>query len=127
MKFDYDEIAKLERAIEKRWGRFAVENPKAWWSTDKEEVYLEQLKQLSKKQNTKPTKKEVDGVLIETKLLNRERKLYCPVCDSKLLTVKDDIYMNKFSCCEKCFVKYVEDREERWLEGWRPDNVTEDS
>ena len=26
----------------------------------------------------------------------------------------------KFDCCHKCYIQYVEDREERWIEGWRP-------
>jgi hypothetical protein len=26
----------------------------------------------------------------------------------------------KFSCCEACFEKYVDGREKRWIEGWRP-------
>jgi len=36
--------------------------------------------------------------------------------------MKDDLYMNKFDCCWKCYIQWVEDREERWLEGWRPLN-----
>ena len=29
--------------------------------------------------------------------------------------------MNKFECCFKCFIQYVDGREERWEKGWRPD------
>ena len=54
------------------------------------------------------------------KLLNREIKIICSVCETRLKTVRDDIYMNKFDCCEKCYVNYVEHREKRWLNGWRP-------
>lgn len=32
----------------------------------------------------------------------------------------DDVCLVKFECCSKCYVQYVEGREERWLEGWRP-------
>jgi len=28
--------------------------------------------------------------------------------------------MLKYDCCEKCFIKYVDGREERWQKGWRP-------
>ena len=31
--------------------------------------------------------------------------------------------MNKYDCCFKCFVKYVEDREKRWSTGWRPEEL----
>ena len=27
---------------------------------------------------------------------------------------KDDYYMNKYDCCGKCYIKFVEGREERW-------------
>ena len=33
----------------------------------------------------------------------------------------DDVYMTKFGCCFKCYVQWVEDREERWKTGWRPE------
>ena len=31
-----------------------------------------------------------------------------------------DLYNNKFECCQKCYIQYVEGREKRWLKGWRP-------
>jgi hypothetical protein len=33
---------------------------------------------------------------------------------------KDDLYMNRFECCYKCYVDFVEERTDRWNEGWRP-------
>ena len=42
-------------------------------------------------------------------------------------TINDDIYFTKFDCCETCYIKYVDGREQRWLEGWRPKNVTKSS
>ena len=29
--------------------------------------------------------------------------------------------MNKYDCCFRCFLQYVDEREERWKSGWRPD------
>ena len=69
----------------------------------------------------------VDGVLVSRKLLNKEGILNCSTCKSKLKTINDDIYHTKFHCCEKCFIKYVDGREKRWLDGWRPKNVTKSS
>ena len=46
----------------------------------------------------------------------------CPVCDTYSFNVKDDVYMNKFQCCWKCYIQWVEDREDRWQSGWRPNN-----
>ena len=74
-------------------------------------------------------KVDVNGIKISKKLLNRETKLICPTCQNRIKTINDDIYVNKYECCEKCFIQFVEGREERWLSGWRPnrekDNVTE--
>ena len=127
-----NDIARLEKAIGQRWGKETVANPKSWWDTEKEKEYLEQLEELSKKQREvadKSEKVEVDGFLISKKLLNRETKLICPTCQNRIKTVNDDIYVNKYECCEKCYINFVEGREERWLSGWRPnrekDNVTE--
>ena len=68
-----------------------------------------------------------DGILVSRKLLNREGIINCPVCGRKTKTVDDDIYINKYECCSKCFIQYVDGREERWLNGWRPKNVAKSS
>ena len=31
-------------------------------------------------------------------------------------------YMTKYECCFNCYIQYIEDREERWKSGWRPNN-----
>ena len=72
------------------------------------------------KKVTKIEPENVNGVLITKKLLTKDNKLNCPVCSKRLKTVKDDIYNNKFECCHRCFIEYIEGREDRWLEGWRP-------
>ena len=35
----------------------------------------------------------------------------------------DDVYMSKFDCCEKCYIQFVEGREDRWKTGWRPNEI----
>jgi hypothetical protein len=72
-------------------------------------------------------KVEVNGILVSQKLLSRETNRTCPVCEIYSFDKKDDVYMNKFKCCFGCYIQYVEDREERWKTGWRPqlgDNKT---
>ena len=64
----------------------------------------------------------VNGVLISKKLLMRESKRSCPVCSTYSFKSNDDVYMSKFECCEKCYIQWVEGREERWKTGWRPGN-----
>jgi hypothetical protein len=120
---DFDYVAKLEKAIKKKYGEEAIQNPAKFWDSDKEKKYLEQLEEFVHKQRNNEattTFENVGGILISRKLINKERKLRCSVCENKIKKINDDIYVIKYDCCEKCFVNYVENREERWNEGWRP-------
>ena len=84
-----------------------------------------------KKENTSKQRKieeakdkvEVDGFLISKKLLSRDSERICPVCETYSFDKKDDLYMNKYDCCFKCYVEWVESREERWESGWRPEKI----
>ena len=129
-KKDFDYIAGLEKAIKKKYGEEAIENPAKFWDPSKETDYVKQLDEFienKKKLEHEHDYENVDGVLVSRKLLNKEGIINCPVCDERLKTINDDIYFTKFECCNTCFVKYVEGREQRWLEGWRPKNVTKSS
>ena len=137
MDKNWDHIARLEKAIRQKYGEEAIVNPNADWTPDKEKEYIKQLEELVETQRLleeQTEKVELDGFLINKKLLTRETTiLNCSVCSKRLKTVKDDIYYNKFECCDNCYVKYIEDREgyiknnspdntreERWQKGWRP-------
>ena len=113
------------KAISKKYGKEAVQNPKSSWTDEKEQEYLDQIKNLAKKErqlHEKDEKVDINGILIPKKLLNKESNRTCGVCNVYSFNVRDDVYMNKFDCCSKCYVQWVEDREERWLSGWRPNN-----
>jgi|TARA_R100000030_G_C3228170_1_gene117603 hypothetical protein len=120
----FDDIARFEKAIAKKYGEEAIQNPRKYWNDEKEQKYQEQLRSLSKKEQSneeKDDKVELDGFLISKKLLNREAtRRVCPVCSTYSHKIRDDVFMNKFDCCYECYVRWVEDREERWLTGWRP-------
>ena len=121
---DYNYIAKIEQAIEQKYGEEAIQNPKANWSEDKEAEYLDQIKILHNKQKKIQEAKdkiEVNGFFISKKLLNKDSKRACPVCETYSFEMKDDLYMNKFECCHTCYIQWVEGREERWESGWRPE------
>ena len=120
---DYEYIAKVEKAIEDKYGEETIQHPRANWSEDKEKQYLEQIKDLQQKQrkiSEAKDKVEVDGILMSKKLLSKDSKRACPVCETYSFQIKDDVYMNKFECCFDCYVQWVEGREERWESGWRP-------
>jgi hypothetical protein len=120
---DPNEIVKIEKAIAQKYGEDTIANPKHYWNEEKEKEYVEQLKELSTiqtKQEEKDQKVNIDGVFISKKLLNKDSKRTCPVCSIYSFDIKDDLYMNRFECCHKCFIQWVEGREERWKTGWRP-------
>jgi len=125
MKKDLNSIARIEKAIAKKFGEDAIVNPKSKWNDKKEKEYLNQLKEFystcdNKNDNTEKVNQY--GFLLCKNLISRESKRICPVCGEYSFNLKDDLYMNKFECCWKCYIQWVEDREERWLTGWRPNN-----
>ena len=120
-----NKIAGIEKAIKEKYGEKAIAHPRANWDDDKEREYLEQIKKLAERKRRvaeKTDKVDNGGFFVSKKLLNKESKRKCPVCSIYSFNVQDDVYMNKYECCFKCYIQYVEDREDRWKTGWRPDN-----
>ena len=126
MKKDLNYIAKLEQAIAKKYGDEAIRNFRADWDDKKEKEYLEQLKKLAKKDQKRRDKEELvekEGFFVSKKLLTKENKRICPVCSNYSFDRRDSLYMAKFECCHRCYIVWIEDREERWLGGWRPKHM----
>ena len=121
-KKDPNYVVKVEKAISKKYGEETIQNPKKHWNDEKEKEYLEQLKDLYKDQQLKEDhdREEINGIFIPKKLLNKESDRSCPVCNTYSFKSNDDVYMLKFDCCEKCYIQWVEGREDRWKTGWRP-------
>jgi len=101
--------AELEKAIEKRWGKEATEHPLKDWTPEQEAEYQRQKTQLS----SAPQEKKEEDQLIEkhgfslpSKLFNRTVERTCPRCKEYSFSVRDDLYMNKFRCCSKCYERY---------------------
>ena len=123
---DYEDpnyIVKVEKAISEKYGPETIQNPRKHWNEEKEKKYLDQIKAYYKKQKEKEEKAEkieVDGILVSKKLLNKKEDRTCPVCGVYSFSPKDDVYMTKYECCYGCYIQYIELREERWLNGWRP-------
>jgi len=124
-KKDLNKIAKIENAIAKKFGNEAIVNPKSLWTDEKEQEYLQQMKDFYSKQRKKKDnneKTEEEGFLLAKNLISKESERICATCNTYSFSLKDDLYMNKFECCWKCYIQWVVNREERWLEGWRPNN-----
>ena len=123
MSTDYDHIAAVERAIAEKYGSEAVENPRSKWDEEKEKEYLQQMQELYSKQKKNEESKEkieINGIKVSKKLLNREQLRSCPVCGRFPRKSLDDVCLIKYDCCNKCYIQYVDGREQRWKEGWRP-------
>ena len=116
-------VAKLERAIAQKYGDEAINNPRRFWDEGKEKEYIaqsqEEQRKFAKLSETRD-KVEQDGFLINKKLLSKDTNRSCPVCNKYSFDARNELYMNKFECCWKCYIQWIEDREERWLSGWRP-------
>ena len=116
-------VAKLERAIAQKYGDEAINNPRRFWDEGKEKEYIvqsqEEQRKFAKLSETRD-KVEQDGFLINKKLLNKDTNRSCPICNKYSFDARNELYMNKFECCWKCYIQWIEDREERWLSGWRP-------
>jgi hypothetical protein len=123
MSDKWNKLAQYEKAISQKYGEEAIQNPQKDWSEDKEADYQKQLQELYHKEGAQDEtldKVEVDGFLVSKKLLNRDNNRNCPICNIYSFEIRDNIYMNKFDCCFKCYIQWVENREDRWKTGWRP-------
>jgi len=126
MNKDYDKIAAIEKAISEKYGEDAIVNPNSDWDDTKEKEYIKQSQELYKKHkrfSEFTDKIDVNGIKVSKKLLNRESLKSCPVCGSFPKKSLDDVCLVKFECCNNCYIKFVEGREERWLSGWRPEKT----
>ena len=122
-KKEPNEIAAIEKAIAEKYGVAAIQNPRANWDEDKEKEYLHQMSQFYdkvKRNEEHQEKIDINGIKVSKKLLNRESLKTCPVCGSFPKKSLDDVCLVKFDCCSSCYEKYIFDREDRWLKGWRP-------
>ena len=123
-KKNWDLIAKIEKQIKEKYGEEAVKSPAQGWTDEQEEEHLEKLRLAALKQREMESGLEKvelsQGVFVTKKLLMKESNRTCPVCSAYSFDKRDDLYMSKFECCFKCYIDYVEGREDRWKTGWRP-------
>lgn len=48
--------------------------------------------------------------------------MFCPVCKMVMKGSKSVSSYYNFKCCNNCFIEFVEGREQRWNDGWRPND-----
>jgi hypothetical protein len=121
LKAEATRQAILQSIVEK-YGEEAAINPNELLTPEEATKYRQQLEDKLKKlhQSSDVEKIDAGGFLLSKDLVRLDNNRTCPVCETYSFESKDDLYMTKFECCFKCYVKYVEHREERWKSGWRP-------
>jgi len=122
-KRDMEYVGKVEKAIEEKYGTEAVVNPRSLWDEEKEREYLEQAKENAEKYYETDEDADIvekEGIFISKKLLTKSNSNSCPVCKKYLMGTSDNVYILKWECCKACYIKWVENREDRWKNGWRP-------
>lgn len=110
---DINFVQALEKAVKEKYGEEATFNPKQFWDENREKQYIEEVKQAYKKEylNIETQEKiEVDGVLMPKKLINRNNLKECSLCNTYSFNKRDDLYLNKFKACYKCYLCKLEDK-----------------
>jgi len=110
---DMNFIQALEKAVKEKYGDLATQNPKYFWDEFKEKEFLEQQKELALKKHLNEVsreKVEVDGVLLPKKLINKNIDKECSFCKKYSFDKRDDLYLNKFKACYKCYLCKLEDK-----------------
>jgi hypothetical protein len=122
-KKDYNYVASVEKAIAKKYGSVAVQDIRSSWSETREKEYLNQLQGRSKRREKAKVQREestVGDIIISRKIKRPDNERKCPACKTYSFSSRDDLYMNRFQCCENCYIEHVEFRLDRWRSGWRP-------
>ena len=114
--YDYKHISAFEKAIEEKYGDKAVLNPSSLWNTEKEKAYLEQIKSVEKYYRQQAYENQIDqgGFILKEKLINKRNFKNCSLCGQQAYKAEDDLYINKYDCCSKCYIIHIEGRETKW-------------
>lgn len=100
-------IQALEKAVKEKYGDIATMNPKHFWDENKEKQYIEDAKLTLMTENNNSDLKqkvEIDGILISKSVLQQKENRICGECKKYSFNQKDDLYLNKFNSCYKCYL-----------------------
>lgn len=104
-----DYIQNLEKAVKEKYGNEATMNPKHFWDENKEKEYIEETKKAIKKEYLSQDSREqieVEGILVTKRTLINSNNInkICKSCKIYSFNRRDDLYMNKFNLCYKCYL-----------------------
>ena len=79
---DPNYAVKVEKAITEKYGEETIQHPKKGWTDEKEKEYLEHLEGFYKSEIYGINEeKEINGVFIPNKLITKNSKRSCPICN----------------------------------------------
>ncbi len=117
-----DQERTFNQILEEKFGKFATVDIGAFWNSVKEEHLRQFLKEELKKNDKKYRQEEyikVSEILFSKNMFVR-KKHNCTVCGKYNYKLDDLRYAFRYETCQRCYVRYIEAREERWRAGWRP-------
>jgi hypothetical protein len=112
----------VNQILEEKFGKFATIEIGSFWNGTKEEHLRNYLKSEMKRLEKSYQQDEyikINNILFSKSMLSR-RNYYCAVCGKYNYKLDDLRYSFKYETCQRCYIRYIEDRELRWKEGWRP-------
>ena len=62
-------------------------------------------------------------VLIIDNNKKKDTAFFCKICTYPLITQKDFLSNKDYSCCNECYLNFVESRKEEWKTGYRIDKA----
>lgn len=58
--------------------------------------------------------------VIKPQIIEDRSPIFCPLCESIMLSQLDEDSYKKFSCCDSCASIWAYPNREKWEKGWRP-------
>tara|TARA_R100000005_G_C4988485_1_gene196288 strand:+ start:173 stop:583 length:411 start_codon:yes stop_codon:yes gene_type:complete len=123
MKKENKYIADLERAIADKYGKLSVQDFRKEWDENKEKEYLSSAKSLRLKKEhfrSNVERMQIGDINIVKRRPLKSADRTCPVCKTYSFSSRDDLYMNRFSTCHRCYEDFICGLEDKWNDGWRP-------
>ena len=108
---DPEIVARIEKAIEEKYGIEASRDIRHSWDEEKEKLFTKQYDDFALKQREATVNREEinkDGYLLVKKTRKKDIvKNTCPLCENLLQKAQDDVYVLKYDCCFNCYVYFI--------------------
>lgn len=106
MKKDLNKIAQIEKAISKKYGKEAIQNPKSNWNEKKEKKYLADVKRFYTRTSPNMLKK------YKHKFKN---SCVCEACGKEdyFFSLLDDKSFARWNVCHSCYIDNIQGRPDK--------------